>query len=163
MALNYADMDRYSSDGGNAFQGMLNQGSSMGSYLEKFKAFQDATKGMDSDTRKLAMFAMPGFFGAEPIPYLGPEGMKQQRIDTKNLLKEMALEKAEMNKKANEQATLMTSIAGLGKNIAAGLGGPSWDTIERNRFTGLEAINKINPPTIQPVSIAQFQSRPYYS
>lgn len=163
MALNYADMDRYSSDGGNAFQGMLNQGSSMGSYLEKFKAFQEGTKGMDSDTRKLAMLAMPGFFGAEPIPYEGPGGTKQRNIDTKNLFKEMALEKAEMNKKANQEALLLQSIGGLGKSIAAGLGGPSWDTIERNRSTGLTAINNISPPTIQPVSIAQFQSRPYYS
>ena len=163
MALNYADMDRYSSDGGNAFQGMLNQGSSMGSYLEKIKAFQDNTKGWDSDTRKLAMFAMPGFLGAEPIPYLGPDGMKQQRIDTKNLLKEIALEKAEMNKKANKEALLLQSIGDIGKNLSTAIGGPSWDTIERNRSTGLAAINNINPSTIQPLSTAQFQSRSYYS
>ena len=163
MALNYADMDRYSSDGGNAFQGMLNQGSSMGSYLEKFKAFQEGTKGMDSDTRKLAMFAMPGFFGAEPIPYLGPDGTKQRNIDTKNLFKEIALEKAEMNKKANKEALLLQSIGDIGKNLSTALGGPSWDTIERNRSTGLAAINNINPSTIQPLSTAQFQPRSYYS
>jgi hypothetical protein len=163
MALNYADMDRYSSDGGNAFQGMLNQGSSMGSYLEKFNAFQEATKGMDSDTKKLAMLGMPGFFGAEPIPYLGPEGMKQRNIDTKNLLKEMALEKAEMNEKANDRALFNTMISKFGDNIARGLGGPSWDTIERNRATGLTAINSINPSTLQPLTTAQFQSRNYYS
>jgi len=156
-------MDRYSGDGGNAFQGMLNSGSSMGSYLDKFKNFQEATKGMDSDTRKLAMLGMPGFFGAEPIPYLGAEGIKQRNIDTKNLLREMALEKAEMNKKANQETVLLQSIAGLGKSIAAGLGGPSWDTIERNRQSGLTAINNMRPPTIQPLEIAQFQSRPYYS
>lgn len=163
MALNYADMDRYSSDGGNAFQGMLNQGSSVGSYLEKFNAFQEATKGMDSDTKKLAMLGMPGFFGAEPIPYLGPEGMKQRNIDTKNLFKEMALEKAEMNKKANKEALLLQSIGDIGKNLSTALGGPSWDTIERNRSTGLAAINNINPSTIQPLSTAQFQPRSYYS
>lgn len=163
MALNYADMDRYSSDGGNAFQGMLNQGSSMGSHLEKFKAFQEATEGMDSDTRKLAMFAMPGFFDAERIPYLGPEGMKQQRIDTKNLLREIALEKAEMNKKANAESLLIKSIGDIGGNLSRAISGPSWDTIERNRQSGLTAINNINPSTIQPVSIAQLQPRSYYS
>jgi hypothetical protein len=163
MALNYADMDRYSGDGGNAFQGMLNSGSSMGSFLEKINAFREGTKGLDPDTQKLAMFAMPGFFGAEPISYLGPEGTKQRNIDTKNLLREIALEKAEMNKKANQETVLLQSVAGLGKNIAAGFGGPSWDTIERNRATGIAGINNINPPTIQPLSIAQFQSRPYYA
>jgi hypothetical protein len=163
MALNYADMDRYSSDGGNAFQGMLNQGSSMGSYLERFNAFQEATKGMDSETKKLAMIGLPGFFGAEPIPYLGPEGMKQRNIDTKNLLKEMALEKAEMNERANDRALFNTVISKFGDNIARGLGGPSWDTIERNRATGLTAINNINPSTLQPLTTAQFQSRNYYS
>ena len=163
MALNYADMDRYSGDGGNAFQGMLNSGSSMGSFLEKINAFREGTKGMDPDSQRLAMFAMPGLFGAETIPYEGTGGMKQQCIDTKNLLKEMALEKAEMNKKANEESVLLQSVAGLGKNIAAGLGGPSWDTIERNRQSGFTAINNMRPPTIQPLEIAQFQSRPYYS
>ena len=163
MALNYADMDRYSSDGGNAFQGMLNQGSSMGSYLEKFNAFQEATKGMDSDTKKLAMLGMPGFFGAEPIPYLGPEGMKQRNIDTKNLFREMALEKAEMNKKANEESLLIKSIGDIGGNLSRALGGPSWDTIERNRQSGLTAINNIHPSTIQPLSTAQFQPRSSYS
>jgi hypothetical protein len=74
-----------------------------------------------------------------------------------------ALKKAEMNKKANQEAVLLQSISGLGKNIAAGLGGPSWDTIERNRQSGLTAINNINPSTIQPVSIAQLQPRLYYS
>jgi hypothetical protein len=163
MALNYADMDRYSSDGGNAFQGMLNSGSSMGSFLEKINAFREGTKGMDPDTQKLAMFAMPGLFGAEPIPYLGPEGMKQRNIDTKNLLKEMALEKAEMNEKANDRALFNTMISKFGDNIARALGGPSWDTIERNRATGLTAINNINPSTLQPLTTAQFQSRNYYS
>ena len=153
MALNYADMDRYSSDGGNAFQGMLNQGSSMGSYLEKFNAFQEATKGMDSDTKKLAMLGMPGFF----------EGMKQRNIDTKNLFREMALEKAEMNKKANEESLLIKSIGDIGGNLSRALGGPSWDTIERNRQSGLTAINNIHPSTIQPLSTAQFQPRSYYS
>ena len=163
MALNYADMDRYSGDGGNAFQGMLNQSSSMGSYLGKFKDFQEATKDMDPDTRKLAMLGMPGFLGAEPIPYEGPGGIKQQRIDTKNLLKEIALEKAEMNKKANAEALLIKSIGDIGGNLSRAIGGPSWDTIERNRESGLAAINNIKASTIQPVSIAQFQPRSYYS
>lgn len=156
-------MDRYSGDGGNAFQGMLNQGSFMGSYLGKLKDFQEATKDMDPDTRKLAMFAMPGFLGAEPIPYEGAGGIKQQRIDTKNLLKEIALEKAEMNKKANAEALLMKSIGDIGGNLSRALGGPSWDTIERNRESGLAAINNIKASTIQPVSIAQLQPRSYYS
>lgn len=156
-------MDRYSGDGGNAFQGLLNSGSSMGSFLEKINAFREGTKGMDPDTQKLAMFAMPGLFGAEPIPYLGPEGMKQRNIDTKNLFKEMALEKAEINKKANKEALLLQSIGNIGKNLSTALGGPSWDTIERNRSTGLAAINNINPSTIQPLSTAQFQPRSYYS
>jgi hypothetical protein len=163
MAFNYQDMDRYSGDGGNAFQGLLNSGSSMGSFLEKINAFREGTKGMDPDTQKLAMFAMPGLFGAEPIPYLGAEGMKQQRIDTKNLLKEMALEKAAMNEKANDRALFNTMISKFGDNIARGLGGPGWDTIERNRATGLAAINNINPSTLQPLTTAQFQSRNYYS
>lgn len=163
MALNYAEMDRYSGDRGNAFQGMLNSGSSMGSFLEKIKAFREGTKGMDPDSQRLAMFGIPGLFGAETIPYLGPEGMKQQRIDTKNLLKEMALEKAEMNKKANAEALLMKSIGDIGGNLSRAIGGPSWETLERNRESGLTAINNIKPSTIQPLSVAQFQPRSYYS
>jgi len=163
MAFNYTDMDRYSGDGGNAFQGMLNSGSSMGSFLEKINAFREGTKGMDPDTQKLAMFAMPGLFGAEPIPYLGPEGMKQRNIDTKNLLKEMALEKAEMNKKANAEALLIKSIGDIGGNLSRAIGGPSWETLERNRESGLTAINNIKQSTLQPLSTAQFQPRSYYS
>ena len=163
MALNYADMDRYSGDGGNAFQGMLNSGSSMGSFLEKINAFREGTKGMDPDSQRLAMFAMPGLFGAETIPYEGTGGMKQQRIDTKNLLKEMALEKAEMNKKANAESLLIKSIGDIGGNLSRAIGGPSWETLERNRESGLAAINNIRPSTIQPLSTAQFQPRSYYS
>ena len=163
MAFNFQDIDRYSGDGGKAFQGMLNSGSPTDSYIERIKGIEAAAKGLSPQAQQLALLGMPGMFGAETIAWEGPGGQKDRFDYQMGMLKQAALDKAEMNKKANEQATLMASIGGLGKNIAAGLGGPSWDTIERNRFTGLEAINKINPPTIQPVSIAQFQSRPYYS
>ena len=163
MALNYADMDRYSGDRGNAFQGMLNSGSSMGSFLEKINAFREGTKGMDPDSQRLAMFGIPGLFGAETLPWEGTGGEKDRFDYRMGKLEEAAVKKAEMNKKANEESVLLQSVAGLGKNIAAGLGGPSWDTIERNRQSGFTAINNIRPSTIQPLEIAQFQSRPYYS
>ena len=163
MAFNYADMDRYSGDGGNAFQGMLNQGSSMGSYLKRVQDFEAASKGLSPEVKQLAFLGMPGFLGAEQIPYEGPGGQKERFKDQLGMLEGAALKKAEMNKKANQETVLLQSIAGLGKNIAAGFGGPSWDTIERNRQSGLTAINNINPSTIQPLSIAQVQPRIYYS
>lgn len=163
MALNYADMDRYSGDRGNAFQGMLNSGSSVGSYLEKLKAYDEASKGFSPELKQAGLLGMPGFFGAEPIPWEGEGGQKARFDYQMDKFEGAALKKAEMNKKANQEAVLLQSISGLGKNIAAGLGGPSWDTIERNRQSGLTAINNINPSTIQPVSIAQLQPRLYYS
>ena len=131
--------------------------------LGQIKAYGDATKDWPTDLRQLGMLTMPGFIDAEPIPYGGPEGTKQRNRDTKELLKEMALEKAEMNERANDRALFNTVISKFGENIARGLGGPSWDTIERNRATGLTAINNINPSTLQPLTTAQFQSRNYYS
>ena len=163
MAFNYTDMDRYSGDGGNAFQGMLNSGSSVGSYLEKLKAYEEASKGLSPELKQVGLLGMPGLFGAEPIPWEGEGGQKARFDYQMGKLEEAALKKAEINKKANQEAALLQSVVGLGKNIAAGLGGPSWDTIERNRATGIAGINNINPSTIQPLSIAQFQSKPYYS
>lgn len=163
MALNYADMDRYSGDGGNAFQGMLNSGSSMSSYFNKLNAYEAATKGLSPGLKEMGFLGMPGLFGAETIPWEGTGGEKDRFDYRMGKLEEAAVKKAEMNKKANQEAVLLQSVAGLGKNIAAGLGGPSWDTIERNRQSGLTAINNMRPPTIQPLEIAQFQSRPYYS
>jgi len=163
MAFNYTDIDRYSGGGGNAFQGMLNSGSSVGSYLEKLKAYEEASKGLSPELKQVGLLGMPGLFGAEPIPWEGEGGQKARFDYQMGKLEEAALKKAEMNKKANQETVLLQAVAGLGKNIAAGLGGPSWDTIERNRQSGLTAINNMRPPTIQPLEIAQFQSRPYYS
>jgi hypothetical protein len=163
MALNYADMDRYSSDGGNAFQGMLNQGSSMGSYLEKLKAYEEASKGLSPELKQVGLLGMPGLFGAEPIPWEGEGGQKARFDYQMGKLEEAALKKAAMNEKANDRALFNTIISKFGDNIARGLGGPGWDTIERNRATGLAAINNINPSTLQPLTTAQFQSRNYYS
>ena len=156
-------MDRYSGDGGNAFQGMLNSGSSMGSYLEKLKAYEEASKGLSPELKQIGFLGMPGLFGAETIPYEGPGGQKERFKDQLGMLEGAALKKAEMNKKANEESLLIKSIGDIGGNLSRAIGGPSWDTIERNRQSGLTAINSINPSTIQPLSTAQFQPRSYYS
>jgi hypothetical protein len=163
MALNYADMDRYSGDGGNAFQGVLNSGSPMGSYLKRVQDFEAASKGLSPEVKQLAFLGMPGFLGAEQIPYEGPGGQKERFKDQLGMLEGAALKRAEMNKKANEESLLIKSIGDIGGNLSRALGGPSWDTIERNRQSGLTAINNINPSTIQPLSTAQFQPRSYYS
>ena len=163
MALNFQDIDRYSGDGGKAFQGVLNSGSPTDSYIEKFKALEAATKGLSPQAQQLALLGMPGMFGAETIPWEGTGGQKDRFNYQMGMLKQAAQDKAEMNKKANEQALLMKQIGNIGPTIATALGGPSWETIERNRATGLTAINSINPSSIQPLSTAQFQARSYYS
>ena len=163
MAFNFQDMDRYSGDGGKAFQGMLNQGSSVGSYLEKLNAYEEASKGLSPELKQIGLLGMPGLFGAEPIPWEGEGGQKARFDYQMGKLEKAALKKAEMNKKANEESLLIKSIGDIGGNLSRALGGPSWDTIERNRQSGLTSINSINPSTIQPLSTAQFQTRSYYS
>ena len=163
MAFNFQDMDRYSGDGGKAFQGMLNQGSSGDSHIERIKAIEAATKGLSPQAQQLALLGMPGLFGAETIPWEGEGGQKARFDYQMGKFEEAALKKAEMNKKANEESLLIKSIGDIGGNLSRALGGPSWDTIERNRQSGLTAINNINPSTIQPLSTAQFQPRSYYS
>ena len=163
MALNYADMDRYSGDGGNTFQGMLNSGSSMGSYFNKLHAYEAATKGLSPGLKEMAFLGMPGLFGAETIPWEGPGGEKDRFDYRMGKLEEAALKRAEMNKKANAESLLIKSIGDIGGNLSRAIGGPSWETLERNRESGLAAINNIRPSTIQPLSTAQFQPRSYYS
>jgi len=163
MALNYADMDRYSGDGGNAFQGVLNSGSSMGSYFNKLNAYEAATKGLSPGLKEMGFLGMPGLFGAETIPWEGTGGEKDRFDYRMGKLEEAALKRAEMNKKANAEALLIKSIGDIGGNLSRAIGGPSWETLERNRESGLTAINNIKPSTIQPLSVAQFQPRSYYS
>jgi len=147
-------------DGGNAFQGLLNPGSSMDSYFNKLNAYEAATKGLSPGLKEMGFLGIPGLFNTEKEPWEETQKKLKWYLGEQE---NAAVKKAEMNKKANQEAVLLQSVAGLGKNIAAGLGGPSWDTIERNRQSGLTAINNMRPPTIQPLEIAQFQSRPYYS
>jgi hypothetical protein len=139
------------------FEGLLNK------RLSEIKAYGEATKDWPTDLRQLTMLTMPGFLAAEPIPWEGEGGQKDRFNYQMSKLEEAALKKAAMNEKANDRALFNTMISKFGDNIARGLGGPSWDTIERNRATGLTAINNINPSTLQPLTTAQFQSRNYYS
>jgi len=68
-----------------------------------------------------------------------------------------------LGKESAREALLLSSISKIGPMLSTALGGPSWDTIERNRETGLNAINNIKQSTLQPLSTAQFQPRSYYS
>lgn len=163
MAFNFQDIDRYSGDGGKAFQGVLNSGSPADSYIERIKSIEAAAKGLSPQAQQLALLGMPGMFGAETIAWEGPGGQKDRFDYQMGMLKQAALDKAEMNKKANEQTTLMASIGNLGKTLSTAIGGPSWDTIERNRQSGLTAMNSIPRPTLQGMPVAQFQPHSYYS
>lgn len=163
MAFNYTDMDRYSNDGGKAFQTVLNSGSPMDSIVEKMKAWQEASKGLSPDLQKIGVLGIPGIFGAETIPWEGPGGQKERFSWQMDELKKAAQEKAEMNKKANEQSLLISSIGGLGKSLAVGLGGASWETLANQHANNLTAIGNIRPSTLQPLPAAQFQTRNFYS
>ena len=128
--------------------------------LGLIKTYGDVTKDWPADVRQLGMFAIPGLFDAETLPW----EEQQKRLGWYlGEQEKAAVKKAEMNKAANDRALLSTVISKFGDNIGRAIGGPSWDTIERNRSTGFTAINNIPQSTLQPLSTAQFQSRNYYS
>ena len=143
-----------STDKAKPFEEMLNK------RLGLIKTYNEATKDWPVDTRQLGMFAIPGLFDAETLPW---EDQQKRLGWYLGEQEKAAVKKAEMNERANNRALFNTVISKFGDNIGRAIGGPSWDTIERNRATGLTAINNIPQPTLQPLSPAQFQSRPYYS
>lgn len=79
------------------------------------------------------------------------------------LQKESADYAQKLGKESAREALFLSSISKVGENLTRAMGGPPSDIVERNRQSGLTAINNINPSTIQPVSIAQFHPRSYYS
>ena len=120
--------------------------------------------GIKLDSNTLSNFALINAIKGPKTPgYADKGGTKDQLDDLEERQKRQADYRQELGMQSSGQALLMNSIGKLGSTLSTALGGPSWDTIERNRQSGLTAINSINPSTIQPLSIAQFQSRPYYS
>jgi hypothetical protein len=127
--------------------------------------FKTAKKhGIKLDSNAISNFALVNAIKGPKTPgYADKGGFKEQLGDVEAMQKRQADYRQELGRQSSGQALLMNSIGKLGSTLSTALGGPSWDTIERNRQSGLTAINSINPSTIQPLSIAQFQSRPYYS
>ena len=120
--------------------------------------------GIKLDSNALSNFALVNAIkGPKTLGYADKGGLKDQLDDLEARDKRQADYRQELGMQSSGQALLMNSIGKLGSTLSTALGGPSWDTIERNRQSGLTAINNIRPSTIQPLEIAQFQSRPYYS
>lgn len=116
------------------------------------------------DSSIFGIAAMADAFGGPKTPgYSDKGGLKEQWNDLEERQKRQAAYRQELGMQSTGQALLMNTIGKLGSTLSTALGGPSWDTIERNRQSGLTAINSINPSTIQPLSIAQFQPKIYYS
>ena len=103
--------------------------------------------------------------------FLGPKtpgfnekgGLREQLDYASQKKREEADYAQKLGKESAREALLLSSIGKIGPMLSTALGGPSWDTIERNRETGLNAINNIKQSTLQPLSPAQFQPRSYYS
>ena len=129
------------------------------------KAIADAKKsGVTLDPATLSNIALVGALSPPKQPgYFEAGGTKEQLRDYAQLRREEADYAQKLGKESAREALLLNSIGKLGTNLSTALGGPSWETIERNRATGLTAINSIHPSTLQPLSTAQFQPRSYYS
>ena len=129
------------------------------------KAIAEAKRnGVTLDPSTLGTLALVGSLSPSKQPGFSEPGGEKEKLDYwAQLQKEQAAERQRLGTESTEKALLYSSIGNIGKTLSTALGGPSWDTIERNRSTGLQAINNINPSTIQPLSTAQFQARSYYS
>ena len=137
----------------------IKEQSALARFLETAKA-----NNIPVDSSTLSIFAAADAFGGPKTPgYSDKGGLKEQWDDLEERQKRQADYRQELGKQSTGQAVLMNTIGKLGSTLSTALGGPSWDTIERNRQSGLTAINSINPSTIQPLSIAQIQPRIYYS
>ena len=133
--------------------------SALGRFLRTAKAYD-----IPLDSSTLSIAAMADAFGGPKTPgYSDKGGLKEQWDDLEERQKRQADYRQELGKQSTGQVVLANTINKLGSTLSTALGGPSWDTIERNRQSGLTAINSINPSTIQPLSIAQFQPKVYYS
>jgi len=129
------------------------------------KALAEAKKhGVTLDSSSLGAIALAGALGPPKQPgYFEPGGDRQKLEDVMRMRREEANYAQKLGKESAREALLLSSISKIGPTLATALGGPSWDTIERNRETGLNAINNIKQSTLQPLSTAQFQPRSYYS
>lgn len=129
------------------------------------KAIADAKKyGVTLDPSSLGGIALAGALAPPKQPgFNEPNGTKEQLTWWLEQQKKQAEEAQKLGKESAREALLLSSISKIGPTLATALGGPSWDTIERNRETGLNAINNIKQSTLQPLSTAQFQARSYYS